>query len=245
MNNVISFSLCPSPEMYHMFHKEENTIVIVVDILRATSTIVTAIGNGASRIIPVATIEECERLGLNNEYITAAERNAQKCDFSILGNDPYEYSEKNVKGKTIVMTTTNGTKSINIVKQFRSDNILIGAILNLQSTAQYIQKYKFENVIIVAAGWNGQPSIEDCMYSAYLSNVLIQMGFRLHFNDMATMVDILYNSHKKSMHKIIHLSEHYKRLKSAKLTRSADFCFILNLFDFCVKVSDEGFLIRV
>ena len=104
--------LCPSPELYSLYHRPD-TIVIIVDIFRASTTMVTALGHGARSIIPVSTTEEAETLGHTLGCLIAAERNVQRCPFAQLGNDPAEYTEELVSGKDIVFTTTNGTRALN------------------------------------------------------------------------------------------------------------------------------------
>ncbi len=100
--------LCPSPELYPLYHRP-NSIVIIVDIFRASTTMVAPFAHGAKGILPVASTEEAEETGKRLGALIAAERNVVRCDFAQLGNDPAEYTTDLVSGREIVFTTTNGT----------------------------------------------------------------------------------------------------------------------------------------
>lgn len=99
-----------TPEMANPRTLKDSTCV-VVDILRATSSWVTALGNGAKLIRPVTTLKECKSLK-NKGFLTAAERGGQKIEGFDFGNSPMEYTAENVSGKKIAVTTTNGSRSI-------------------------------------------------------------------------------------------------------------------------------------
>ena len=149
--------LCPSPELYSLYHRPD-TIVIIVDIFRASTTMVTALGHGARSIIPVSTTEEAETLGHTLGCLIAAERNVQRCPFAQLGNDPAEYTEELVSGKDIVFTTTNGTRALNIAKEHGVEEILVGAFINLRSTLHYCHQLGTD-VLVLAAGWKGKMAL--------------------------------------------------------------------------------------
>ena len=144
------------------------SIVIIVDIFRASTTMVTALGHGARSIIPVSTTEEAETLGRTLGCLIAAERNVQRCPFAQLGNDPAEYTEELVSGKDIVFTTTNGTRALNIAKEHGVEEILVGAFINLRSTLHYCHQLG-KDILVLAAGWKGQMALEDTLYAGALA----------------------------------------------------------------------------
>ena len=111
MNRI---EVCFSPGEYHLY-QESFDLVVVLDVLRATSAICTAIEHGVKEIIPVATVEEARELQAKG-YIAAAERGGQIVEGFDLGNSPYSYMDPQLKGKSVVLTTTNGTKAIDMAR---------------------------------------------------------------------------------------------------------------------------------
>jgi 2-phosphosulfolactate phosphatase len=146
-----SIQTCFSPATYPLF-ADSDSIVVVVDIFRATSAICTAIYHGVERMIPVASIEDAQHykdLG----FLVAAERNAVKLEGFDFGNSPFHYMTPDVQGKTIAISTTNGTQAIEMAKD--ADVIAIGSFLNIQALANWI-KPQGRNVIILCAGWKNK-----------------------------------------------------------------------------------------
>ncbi|RYD69877.1 MAG: 2-phosphosulfolactate phosphatase, partial [Sphingobacteriales bacterium] len=112
-NTKPTLNTCLSPALLQLFDLT-NSIVVIIDVLRATSTIATALHNGAKAIVPVDSVAECIRIGKQIEAITAGERDGQIAEGLGYGNSPFEYPEDFVKGKTLVLTTTNGTKLLHM-----------------------------------------------------------------------------------------------------------------------------------
>jgi len=123
-----SIDVCLTPDLLHL-HNIDNTIVVVTDIFRATSCMVTGLAYGVGSITPVATVEECFELQQKG-YIAAAERNAMKVEGFDLDNSPFSYMDEDLIGANIAMTTTNGTLSITKAKT-SAVKVLVGAFLNL------------------------------------------------------------------------------------------------------------------
>ncbi len=138
---------------------EKNAVVI--DVLRATSTIVTALSNGATEVIPVSEPVEAVDLvrGIGStECVTGGERKGYKIEGFDFGNSPLEYTEDNIGGKKIILTTTNGTKAIKWVQG--AAEVLIGSYLNVSAVATYLSEDRRDTVII-CAGREGNLSLED------------------------------------------------------------------------------------
>ena len=139
------------PELTPVKHLSDRTVVIV-DILRASSTWVTALYHGAESIMPFESIEGC--LAMKEKgCIIAAERGGEKVPGFDLGNSPFEFQDVRIKGKRIAVTTTNGTKTVLSAKG--SYDTIIGSFLNFTATSEYLQKEG--KVQIICAGWEGQP----------------------------------------------------------------------------------------
>ena len=149
LSSSMQVYLCPSPELYPLYHRP-NSIVIIVDIFRASTTMIAAFAHGAKGILPVASTEEAEETGKRLGALIAAERNVVRCDFAQLGNDPAEYTTDLVSGREIVFTTTNGTRALTIAREHGAEEILVGALTNLHATIDYCQRSSRDVVVLAA-----------------------------------------------------------------------------------------------
>ena len=141
--------VCLSPALIPLYPIEDYTVVII-DIFRATSSICYGIENGAEAIIPVAEVEECaayREMGLN--YLLAAERNGEVVTGFDFGNSPFSYTAEKVAGKTVVLTTTNGTHALHLSRSARK--VVIGSFLNLTALCNWL-KTQNGNLLLVCAG---------------------------------------------------------------------------------------------
>ena len=158
--------------------------VVVIDVLRATTTIVYALAAGAKTIIPCGEIDEARSVAarfLPNERILGGERGGAKIEGFDLGNSPEEYTPERVRGKTVVFTTTNGTRALLHAKRARQ--ILLGAFVNATATVQRLIGQ--ETVHLLCAGTDGQPTDEDIMLAGMLAEKLRQGGAEYKLNDQA------------------------------------------------------------
>ncbi|WP_158856839.1 2-phosphosulfolactate phosphatase [Lunatibacter salilacus] len=227
-----SLEICFSPELIHL-HDLRGKIVVVVDIFRATSTMVTALANGVKSIKPVEDLETCRALS-NTGYIIAGERNGQTEDGFILGNSPLSYLDRSYEGKRIAMTTTNGTVAIERSKE-GSHEVLIGAFLNLEATATYIRK-KNKPVLIFCAGWKGKFNLEDSLYAGALTS-LLQFPYDC---DGTLAMETLYNQVKSDLVGFLKKASHAKRLQNYNIEEDIDFCLTQNKYDMvAILVKDE------
>lgn len=220
-----NINICLSPDLIHL-HTLQNTAVVVTDIFRATSCMVTGLAHKIESITPVATVQECADLQANG-YIAAAERDAQKVPGFELDNSPFSYMDPALQGKKIAMTTTNGTLSISKVKS-EAQEVLIGAFLNLNTLAKYLID-KSLNVIVVCAGWKGSPCLEDTLFAGALTNALSR-----HFilaDDSATMAHRLYLQAQSDLKGYLQEASHLKRLGGLGIEKDIDFCLTESLYD--------------
>jgi 2-phosphosulfolactate phosphatase len=181
---------CLSPTLLELYDVC-NSIVVIIDVLRATSTIATALYNGAKSVIPVETVAECIQIGKQIEGITAGERDGQIADGLSYGNSPFEYPENFVKDKTLVLTTTNGTKLLHMALNKNAKNIITGSFPNLSATCNYLVQQK-QNVILGCAAWKGRVNIEDTLFAGAVISKIKQ-----HFTincDSAQIAETLYNN---------------------------------------------------
>lgn len=152
-----------SPALLHL-HDVRNTIVVIIDVLRATSTIATALHNGAKCIIPVDTIPRCIEWGNQIECITAGEREGRIAEGLEYGNSPFEYPITFIKGKTLVLTTTNGTKLLHLAFEKGATTIVTGSFPNLSAVCDYLI-IQNKTTILACAGWKDKINIEDTLFA--------------------------------------------------------------------------------
>ncbi|MBD8490407.1 2-phosphosulfolactate phosphatase [Echinicola sp. CAU 1574] len=225
--------VCLSPELVHL-HDLKNKIVVVVDIFRATSTMITGLANKVSSITPVAGLEACRNMK-SKGYIIAGERNGQTAEGFELGNSPLSYLNNAYAGKKIAVTTTNGTLTIEKSKKDAAE-VLIGAFLNLQATADYlIQQGK--DVVIHCAGWKGMFNLEDSLYAGALVSVLAN---EFDFDcDGAIGMKALFEQNQGDLKSFLSQASHAKRLQNHNIDADIDFCLTLDKYNFVGKLEGE------
>ncbi len=214
--------VCLTPSLIDQ-HDQIGKVVVVVDIFRATSCMVSGLANGIESITPVAELDACKEL-MDQGYIGAAERGGQKVDGFDIGNSPFSYMADEMKGKKIAVTTTNGTLAIQ--KSLVADEIIIGAFLNLSAVTNYLRDCN-KDIIIHCAGWKGTPNLED---TAFAGAAIDQLECELT-NDAATMALELYKSYKSNLYENLLVSAHAKRLEKFGIRKDLEFCCTVDKFD--------------
>lgn len=222
---------CLSPELVNLYDFKNSTVV-VVDIFRASSTIVTALSNGVKSIIPVEDLEIC-RAYKKQGLLIAGERNGKKAQGFDLGNSPLPYLNNQFQDAKIAMTTTNGTVALSKAKKHAGE-IIIGSFLNLASTINYI-KASERDVLVLCAGWKGKFNIEDALYAGALSNAL---GIS-HDCDATLAMESLYPNVKNNLKEFLQKASHAKRLQNHQLEKDIDFCLDIDRFNTVVKLNGD------
>lgn len=208
--------------MLHLYELN-NSVVVIIDILRATSTIATALYNGAKAVIPVDSVAECIRIGKQIEGITAGERDGRIAEGLEYGNSPFEYPRSFIENKTLVLTTTNGTRLLQMALDKNAHTIITGAFANLQSVCDYLAQCQ-QNVILGCAAWKDKLNLEDLMFAgAVISHV------KQHFSincDSSQIAETLYEKGKKDMFKFMKEknASHYQRLHGFGLDKDIKHC---------------------
>lgn len=195
---------------------------IVIDMLRATSVIVTALNNGCKQVIPFLTIEEAVNFSKENRqaYILGGERKAVKIEGFDGSNSPLEYTRELVKNKTLIMTTTNGTRAINGCK--KANNILIGALINAAAVAKKALELN-QDIVIVNAGTDGQFSMDDFICSGYIIDNITNNAKDVYLTDISTTAHYVYSSNKDIIG-FIKNATHYKRIQELELYEDLKYC---------------------
>lgn len=217
-SNKPSLEVCLSPALLHLFDVK-NSIVVIIDVLRATSTICTALYNGASRVIPVASVEECVNIGRAIGGITAGERDGKIAEGLAYGNSPFEYPREFVENKTLVLTTTNGTKLLHMAKD--AIQIVTGSFPNISAVCDYLVAQN-QNVILGCAAWKDRVNMEDTLFAGAVVNRIKE-----HFDvncDSAIAAETLYHSAKHDIYTFMKQASHYKRLAQYGLEKDIHYC---------------------
>lgn len=215
--------VCLTPALIDLYDIEQS-IVVVIDILRATSSITYGIENGAEAIIPVANVEDSLNYS-DKGYLLAAERNGEVVVGYDFGNSPFSYTKEKVAGKTIVLTTTNGTKALHLANK-RAYQVVIGSFLNLDSLCNYLASQD-KNVLLLCAGWKDQFNLEDTLFAGAVVNQL-RKNFQ-HFDDSSVAAEDLYLLAKDDLRKYLHKSSHSHRLAQLNIEDDVVFCLQLNV----------------
>ena len=217
-------NVCLTPALIPLYQVEDY-IVVIVDIFRATSSICYGIENSAAAIIPVAEVEECaayREKGLN--YLLAAERDGQVVDGFDFGNSPFSYTREKVAGKTVVLTTTNGTHALHISRSAKK--IVIGSFLNLTSLCNWL-KVQNDNILLVCAGWKNNFNLEDMLFAGAVVEQLKTGDFKL--DDAAIASNDLFQIGKDDINEYLKKTSHSERLKKLGIEKDIAFCLQVDL----------------
>jgi len=216
--------VCLTPALLPLFNVEEY-IVVVIDIFRATSSICYGIENGAEAIIPVSQVEECSAYRAKGlDYLLAAERDGKVVDGFDFGNSPFSYTAEKVAGKTIVLTTTNGTHALHLSRAAKK--VVIGSFLNLTSLSNWL-KTQNENVLLVCAGWKNNFNLEDTLFAGAVIEQLKPIGFEL--DDAALAANDLYQLGKHDINDYLKKTSHGERMKKLGIVKDIAFCLQIDI----------------
>ncbi|UKJ08478.1 2-phosphosulfolactate phosphatase [Solitalea lacus] len=228
--------VCLTPALLPLYDLK-GSIVVVIDIFRATSSISYGIENGADAIIPVASVEECLS-HQGNGYLLGAERNGEVVNGFDFGNSPFSYTKEKVEGKTLVVTTTNGTHAINESKN--ADEIVIGSFLNLSAVCDYLVKQN-KNVFLLCSGWKNKVNLEDTLFAGAVVTQLKEVFDT--WCDSSVLAEDLYQAAKDDLHEYMKKTSHSERLKKLGIEKDIEFCLNVDLLQ-SVPVIKDGKIVK-
>ena len=213
---------CLSPALLHLYDVS-NSIVVIIDVLRATSTIATALNNGAKEIIPIDNVAECIKIGTELSAITAGERDGQVAEGLQYGNSPFEYPTEFIKDRTLVLTTTNGTKLLHMALANGATEIITGSFPNITAVCSYLLDQN-KNVVLACAAWKDKVNIEDTLFAGAVVNK-IKESFTLQC-DSSQMAESLYMIAEKDLYAFMkeRNATHYHRLTKYHLEKDIRYC---------------------
>jgi 2-phosphosulfolactate phosphatase len=232
--NKPNLEVCFTPTLLQ-HHDVAGKNVVIIDVFRATSTITTALFYGVKKVVPVSTLEECKSFE-NKGFLLAAERNGLKPDGFRLGNSPYDYMSKNVNEKTLVLTTTNGTRAVEM--SIGASNILCGAFLNLSALTKWLISQK-EDCLLFCAGWKGRFSMEDTLCAGAIVSCLKPTHDIA--DDEGLAASLLYDNTKSDLLGFLKKSSHYNRLSGHGIIKDIELCLAVDKFGVVPILRNGGF----
>ena len=212
-----------TPALFPFRTMNDTHICVVNDILRATTSICTAISNGAKAIIPVRTIEQAKEYK-DKGYLVAGERIEKTFPFADWGNSALEFTKERVCGNEIVHSTTNGTVAISIAREGNPQEIVIGAFCNLSCLSDYLVA-KGKDVQIFCSGWKNTPALEDTVFAGALAEKLLQSGNFENKNDSTNLALALWREAKSDLRAYMEKASHIHRLRKYHMDDVFDYTF--------------------
>ena len=215
--------VCFSPYLFPLF-KDEFDIIVVIDVLRATSAICAAFQNGVKELIPVSTIEEA--LDFKEKgFLVGAERQGKIVEGFDFGNSPFSYMKPELKDQTVVLSTTNGTKTINIAKE--NGQVVIGALVNPDFLCDWLIEQN-KNVLCLCSGWQNKFNLEDTICAGGILDNLLATGNFKSEEDSSIAAKYLFLSAKDNILGYLKASSHRRRLKNLNLNEDIKYCLTAN-----------------
>ncbi|HOY33007.1 MAG TPA: 2-phosphosulfolactate phosphatase [Bacteroidales bacterium] len=221
-----NIEVCFSPALIDNYDIKDKNVVLI-DVLRATSTICTAFAWGIKEIIPVASEEEAQAYKTKG-FIVAGERDGKVLSFADLGNSPFNFMNDKIKDQSIVFCTTNGTKAINAAKN--ALRLVVGSYLNFSSVANYLEKDNHD-ALLLCSGWKNKFSIEDMLFAGSLCYRLIARKYFQTDDDAAIVSVDMWNNAKNDLLKYVDKSDHCKRLKKLGYNEDIEYCHTFDTTD--------------
>lgn len=219
--------VCYSPALFPVYYSTNNCVVVVIDIFRASSAIVTAFENGVKKLIPVSSVDEALEYK-SKGYLVGAERQGEIVEGFDFGNSPFSYIGKDIEGKEVALTTTNGTKAIH--RAAAADRVIIGSFLNISAVCNYLEKLN-KDVLLLCAGWRNRYNLEDSLFAGAVVDKLSQNPIFAGISDSAIAAKYLYNSAKEDMNGFLKVSSHRKRLVRLNLEKDIEYCLQQDISD--------------
>ncbi|PPL03071.1 2-phosphosulfolactate phosphatase [Parapedobacter indicus] len=214
-----SIRVCLSPALLP-FYDLSDTIAVVIDIFRATSSMCYGLANGANAIIPVEELAECLSYR-SNGHLLAAERDGKVVEGFDFGNSPFSYTKDKVEGKTIVLTTTNGTRAIQ--RCIGAEAVVIGSFLNISALTDWL-KNQSRHILLVCAGWKNHFNLEDTVFSGALVHRLKTTDIEL--DDAAYAAESLYLEAQGNLSTYLSKASHSKRMQHLQIAQDVAFCLL-------------------
>ena len=232
--------VCIAPNNYYLY-TEYGDIVVVIDVLRATSAICTAFDSGVERIIPVPSVEEARKYIGKPDHIVAAERNGEIVEGFEYGNSPFNYMDHDLSGKTLVLTTTNGTKTIDVAKGAKQ--LVIGSLLNLDALCDWLLEQE-QNTLLLCSGWRDKMNLEDTICAGAICEKLLESLKFQSIEDSSIVAKYLCRSAATGYLGLLKSSSHRRRLRRLNMNADIKYCLIPNQST-AIPILKDGVLVNL
>ncbi len=236
---AVKVDACFSPKLYDVY-KDEESIVVIIDVLRATSAICTAFHHGAAKIIPVATVEEARKYK-ESGMLAGAERDAMKIDGFDFGNSPFDYMGPDIEGKTIALTTTNGTQAIDVSKD--AYKVVVGAFTNISALCDWLVSQN-RSVLLLCSGWKNRFNLEDSLFAGAVTHELVKRNPNLELGDGCLALKYLFQIAEKTPARFLSKASHKQRLWKLGLKDDIRYCLQTDMTD-VIPVLENGALVKM
>jgi 2-phosphosulfolactate phosphatase len=243
-----------TPAEFETLRKRDlsETTCVVFDVLRATSSMVTALANGAEAIVPVSEIAEALEIKRKEpDVLLAGERDGLRIEANLtgsmsfdLGNSPREFTKEKVAGKKIVITTTNGTRALRSCAH--AESVLVSSFLNLKATGEYLQTRLPLELIVICSGTFEQPALEDVLAAGALCDCLDRSDFKPDYSDSVGMAVSLFHEMSRNLGFAMTISRNARRLSSRpELQDDVAYCAQRDIYDFVAHMRTDGFVTKL
>lgn len=235
--NSCQIEVCLTPALINLYENLPEKIVVIIDILRATSTICTAFHKGAKKVITISTVEEARMLQ-NKGFLVASERHGKKVEGFEIGNSPTQLLQMDLREQQFAITTTNGTRAVALTKH--AYRVAIGSFLNITALSVWLKKHQ-KNTILLCSGWKNQFNLEDTLFAGAVINRL-KSDFEISC-DAGIAAEKLYISSKDDVYGFLKGSSHFKRLSGFGVEDDIKFCIKNDLLNSVPVLNGDSFVL--
>lgn len=231
-----------SPALLHLYDVS-NSIVVIIDVLRATSTIATTLYNGAKAVIPVDSVSRCIEISKQIDGIAAGERDGKIAEGLVHGNSPFEYPREFVEGRTLVLTTTNGTRLLQMALDKGAREIITGSFPNLSAVSDHLLQMK-QNVILGCAAWKDRVNMEDMLFAgAVIAKVKEYFSINC---DSSHLAETIFCEAEKDLFDFMKKNDasHYHRLMGFGLEKDIRYCLTADGANVLPQYEDGKLLVK-
>ncbi len=228
---------CFSPKLLPLFNKD-GRIVVVADIFRATSSICAAFDSGAKEIVPVSEKSDCLHYKAKG-FIIAGERDGKILDYADIGNSPDNFTTSEIKGRSIALNTTNGTRTIKIAGESNAP-VVIGAFVNLKALTKYLISTD-KHILVFCSGYKDHFSLEDSLFAGLLANNILSEAndlFQTKCDATNAAID-LWKTAESNPREYINKASHRDRLQHLKLDNVIDYCMSMSITEVIPILTDN------
>jgi len=209
-----------SPALFPVYFDNNDCVVVVIDVFRATSAICAAFESGIDSLIPVATLEEAIEYKKKG-FKVGAERNAEVVEGFDFGNSPLTFKDGRFKNESLVLTTTNGTKALEMAKP--ANKVVIGSFTNLTALCDYVER-EDKDVLLLCAGWKDRFNLEDTLFAGAVAQRISQNLRFSNLSDSSIAAINMYDSAKDDLFEFLGESSHRKRLSRLNMEEDIIYC---------------------